>query len=155
MIGRPLVSRHSLGLTAFSQMACEILIAGEIMPNNCVRYRQIAVARQHGRCCYCGMPVVLQKNLEEFASAHGLSKARVIALQCTAEHLQARCDGGRNGANNVAAACITCNQRRHRMNPAPTHDRYLQIVQRQMERGVWHKRALLNAICLVNQQGAL
>ena len=117
------------------------------MSNNRVRYRQLAVARQHGRCCYCGMPVVLKENLEGFESAHGLSKARAEALQCTAEHLQARCDGGRDEENNIAAACITCNQRRHRMIPAPEYDHYFQIVQRQMERRAWHKHALLNAIC--------
>ena len=131
-------------------MACEIPIAGGRMSNHLIRYRKQALIRQDGRCCYCKLPVVPQSNLNDFASVHGLSKANAKALQCTAEHLQARCDGGRDKANNIAAACITCNQRRHRMNPAPTPDRYRQIVQRQMERGIWHKRTLLNAICLIN-----
>ena len=135
-------------------MACEITIAGGPMSNNLARYRQQALVRQYGRCCYCKLPVVPQRNLNGFASAHGLTEARAKALQCTAEHLQARCDGGGDKANNMAAACITCNQRRHRMTPAPTPDRYRQIVQRQMEHGMWHKRALLNAICLINKQGS-
>ena len=136
-------------------MACEISIAGGSMSNRLIRYRQQALVRQHGRCCYCKLPTVLQRSLNGFASAHGLSEAGAKALQCTAEHLQARCDGGRDEANNIAAACFTCNQRRHRMNPAPTPDRYSQIVQRQMEHGVWHKRALLNAIGLINEPGSL
>ena len=124
------------------------------MSNRLIRHRQQALVRQHGRCCYCKLPTLLKRNLNGFASAHGLSEARAKALQCTAEHLHARCDGGGDEASNIAAACITCNQRRHRMNPAPTPERYSQIVQWQMEHGNWHKRALLNAICLINQQGS-
>lgn len=118
------------------------------MPTNVVRYRNQAFARQNGRCCYGSLPVVPLRNLVAFASAHKLSEARAKALQCTAEHLQARCDGGRDNAVNIAAACITCNQRRHRLKPAPTPERYMQIVQRQMEHGVWHKRTVLNAVRL-------
>ena len=120
------------------------------MSNKLFSHREQALVRQDGRCCYCKLPAVPQSKLNDFALAYGLSKAIAKALQCTAEHLHARCDGGRNVAKNIAAACITCNQRRHRMNPAPTPDRYREIVQRQMKRGIWHKRTLLDAICLTN-----
>lgn len=116
------------------------------MSNRLTRYRQLAIARQNGCCFYCGLPVVPKENLDNFALLHGLSTARAGALQCTAEHLQARCDGGPDKEENIAAACITCNQRRHRMKPAPAPDTYAKIVRGQMERGAWHKRALLRAI---------
>lgn len=151
MIGGPLVSRRTSGLAAFfRKWHAEIPITGGLMSNHLVRYRQQALARQRGRCCYCEMPAILFRNLSGFASEHGISQACVGALQCTAEHLQARCAGGRDKAKNIAAACITCNQRRHRMNPAPTPEKYRQIVQRQMEHGVWHKRSVLTAISLIN-----
>jgi len=147
VIGGPLVSRRTSGLTAFSQVACGISsISGESMPSRLVQYRQQALTRQNGRCCYCGLPAIPQAKLITFASTHGLSEVHAKALQCTAEHLQARCDGGRDEVENIAAACITCNARRHHMKPAPQPDRYRNIVQKQMAAGCWHKRSLASAV---------
>lgn len=120
--------------------------AGDFMSTRLVRYRQQAFVRQNGRCIYCGLPVFPKKTLDNFALQHGLSETRARALQCTAEHLQARCDGGPDKKENIAAACMTCNQRRHRMKPAPAPDRYAKIVQWQMKKGAWHKQSLLRAI---------
>lgn len=99
--------------------------------------------RQNGRCFYCGLPAVPAANLSHFARRNGLNLAQATALQCTAEHLHARCDGGEDAPLNIAAACATCNHRRHRMRPAPEPDRYRAIVQQQMANGVWHKHSLL------------
>ncbi|WP_254782667.1 HNH endonuclease, partial [Lysobacter sp. yr284] len=35
-----------------------------------------------------------------------------MSRRCTAEHLIARHEGGRNRRENIAAACWLCNQRR-------------------------------------------
>ncbi|WP_296280672.1 HNH endonuclease signature motif containing protein [Pseudoxanthomonas sp.] len=59
--------------------------------------------------------------------------------QCTAEHLIARQDGGKNTPVNVVAACRLCNLRRHqRPTPAPSPETYKALVQRRMAAGRWH-----------------
>ena len=116
------------------------------MPNRVAIYRQRAAVRQKGCCCYCGLPVVPHHQLSQFASERGLSEARVKALQCTAEHLQARCEGGADSPSNISAACITCNLRRHRMRPALPPDKYRDLVQRQMVNGSWHKQSLTRSL---------
>lgn len=64
-----------------------------------------------------------------------LTPKEARSLQCTAEHLTARCDGGRDSAYNIAAACLHCNRTRHlRVKPLdPTA--YQALVQRRLGRG--------------------
>lgn len=115
------------------------------MPSKIATLRERAYQRQNCRCCYCGLPMVLHSDLPSFADRLGIRPSGAQALLCTAEHLEARCDGGRDSQANIAAACVTCNQRRHRMRPAPTPDAYRAIVQVQMKNGCWHRRALIRA----------
>jgi len=56
------------------------------------KHRQSAFAAQCGRCIYCRQP---------------------MGRHATAEHLKARQDGGTDRRDNIAAACRTCNHRRH------------------------------------------
>lgn len=67
---------------------------------------------QGGACWYCGFPM-WAADPAEIASGHGLTLKQAELLQCTAEHLKARCDGGSDEAANIVAACRTCNRRRH------------------------------------------
>ncbi|WP_442786671.1 HNH endonuclease [Hydrogenophaga sp. NFH-34] len=115
------------------------------MSNRIARFRLRAYKRQNCRCCYCGLPLVPASALSSFANKLGISLSRAQALMCTAEHLEARCDGGTDIESNIAAACSTCNQRRHRMRPAPSPDAYRTIVQVQMQNGCWHRWVLLRA----------
>ena len=64
------------------------------------KYRDQAYVRQGGCCCYCQRQMLA-------ASLKG-------PLRCTAEHLVARCEGGKNSRENIAAACWECNDNRHR-----------------------------------------
>ena len=64
------------------------------------KHRDQAFIRQHGRCCYCKR-FLLPTNARN-------------PLRSTAEHLIARCDGGRDNRDNIAAACWECNDNRHR-----------------------------------------
>lgn len=54
--------------------------------------RRIACRQQGGLCFYCCRP---------------------MGKDVTAEHLQARCDGGKDRKGNIVAAHRLCNQERH------------------------------------------
>src|SRR5688500_10220810 len=49
------------------------------------------------------------EDLETFARTYALSPRTARSLQCTAEHLQAKCDGGADSLENIVAACRLCN----------------------------------------------
>ena len=88
--------------------------------------------RQGGRCFYCQLPMwVAQKDSEVSA------KIAPWQLQCTAEHLIARCDGGSNDPDNIVAACRFCNMTRHRSKRPKSPKSYLAFVRRRMVAGRW------------------
>ncbi|CAN7613942.1 HNH endonuclease [Massilia sp. LjRoot122] len=99
-----------------------------------VHLRQQACKRQRGRCYYCELPL----HSGNAASSRELALCRL--LQCTAEHLLPRQDGGRDTAENIVAACLYCNRRRHnrpvdRVLPPAEFQSY---VAKRMARGKWH-----------------
>lgn len=55
-----------------------------------------------GKCCYCDELTILMDGKE--------GSPRRMA---TVEHIVARCDGGTNAYENLAIACLECNQGRH------------------------------------------
>lgn len=112
------------------------------------KLRHHAFLNQNGRCYYCGYPM-WEGDPKTFARLAGLSLEQAKRFQCTAEHLQARQDGGRDVEENIVAACVCCNQRRHYLRPAPDPARYRSIVQKHLAIGSWHRkvmRKLLEAI---------
>ena len=99
------------------------------------RYR--AYLKQQGRCFYCGFPMWLS-DLEQFARANRISLRLAQRFKCTAEHLKARSDGGSNRSENIVAACIFCNARRHRRTyPLAPYD-YRTLVERRVKKSRWH-----------------
>lgn len=97
-----------------------------------------AFRRQAGRCYYCGVLMWLA-DPTAFASAHQLSGRQVRLLQCTAEHLQARQDGGKNSRENIVAACLRCNRQRHMgWKTALQPQLYALHVRRLLVGGKWH-----------------
>lgn len=110
------------------------------------KLRRQAFARQHGRCFYCGMPI-WESHGKAFARQLGISQAIARHLRCTAEHLRARQDGGRDEPANIAAACTWCNQQRHAAGraPAPSPDIHRAAVRRHVGRSEWHPAAALVA----------
>jgi 5-methylcytosine-specific restriction endonuclease McrA len=80
-----------------------------------------------------------------FARQHRISQRAARLLQCTAEHLVARKDGGRNCTANIAAACVTCNRRRHQRKKALPPADYQTYVARRLRAGKWHTDYLLRA----------
>lgn len=99
--------------------------------------RAHAFNKQKGRCCYCGHPMWLT-DAAAFAIRQGLTRRQAEHFRCTGEHLVARCDGGKNCQNNVAAACWWCNTRRHARKQPQSPEIYRQLVQRRIAAGRWH-----------------
>lgn len=100
--------------------------------------RHLAFVAQRGRCFYCSRPM-WEHDPQQFAARHGVRQRVARHFQCTAEHLLARQDGGRDEACNIVAACRLCNARRHagRSETAPTAEAYRARVQRRVAAGRW------------------
>lgn len=81
------------------------------------RLRTDAFHAQKGRCCYCSLP--MWNTSPDELKPFGLSARAATPLRCTAEHLLAQQDGGRDVAGNIASACWSCNQRRHKRKSPP------------------------------------
>lgn len=109
-----------------------------------------AFIAQKGRCYYCGAPMWLN-SLTSFCTEFELPASVAARLQCTAEHLVAKQDGGRDDGSNIVAACLHCNRLRHAFRPttAPTAQKYAKRVAARIASGRWHlapvKRLLASA----------
>ena len=99
--------------------------------------RQLAFEEQNGRCYYCRMLMWLG-NVSEFADEHRISKGLARQLQCTAEHLLPRQDGGTNERANIVAACYFCNSTRHRALNPQSPEQYQKKVTHRMRHLKWH-----------------
>ncbi|HPE81703.1 MAG: HNH endonuclease [Chromatiaceae bacterium] len=75
---------------------------------------------------------------DEIAGALGVRSRTISGLQCTAEHLVARQDGGRDTKKNIAAACRTCNGRRHQTREPLSPSEYRIKVLGRVKAGKWH-----------------
>ncbi len=109
------------------------------MPN-LQRLRTLAFCAQAGRCFYCGLPM-WNRSTDEL-KAFGLRARTAAPLRCTAEHLVAQQDGGKDAAGNIAAACWLCNTRRHKRKTPPPPEVYRAFVQKRLARGKWHPPAV-------------
>lgn len=105
-----------------------------------VNKRNRAYERQGGICYYCGLPMWEKEDAEALAAYLGIKARQVSWLKSTAEHLNARTDGGTDSAANVVAACSYCNSRRHlhRQDRAPSPENYRARVSACMTKGHWH-----------------
>lgn len=97
--------------------------------------RQLAFEHQAGLCYYCDHPM-WTRDPESFAKHHGITR-QASWLQCTAEHLVARSEGGTNSPDNIAAACRWCNRRRHARKQPMEPKAFRAHVRRRMSRGAW------------------
>jgi hypothetical protein len=99
--------------------------------------RTKASKAQSGRCFYCNAPMC-EGDPKLFAAEHGISPAEAKRLRPTAEHLKARCDGGKDSMSNIVAACLHCNMLRHARRRPPSPDRYRAHVSTRIVQGRWH-----------------
>jgi hypothetical protein len=104
--------------------------------------RQQAYEEQNGRCFYCKYPMWVEDD-QYFSRVHGLPPRFAKYLKCTAEHLLARQDLGRDTRSNVVAACAWCNKMRHqgRKHNSPNPSSYEAQVSSLVSRGRWHPLA--------------
>ena len=98
--------------------------------------RKKKMIAQRGRCYYCDLPM-----WDDAAAAvpreHSRMKMPLKALRCTAEHLHPRSEGGVNTAGNIVAACLYCNNQRHRRKRPLSPEAHRQRVQKRMAGGKW------------------
>ncbi len=111
------------------------------MPNSISKYRKTAFLTQKGLCHYCGSPMWMN-NADEFAQKHSITKKAASSFQCTAEHLTARCDGGKNNKSNIVAACLSCNQKRHRRKTPRGPAEHRKHIQSRIKQGKWYSNYL-------------
>lgn len=106
---------------------------------NLQRLRRRAFVNQDCLCFYCQLPM-WEDNQEKFASSYDLPAELAKHLKCTAEHLVARQDKGRDTAGNIVASCLWCNSLRHlgRPNKAPDPITYKSTVTKLIANGEWH-----------------
>lgn len=91
---------------------------------------------QGGRCYYCER-LMWTDCARVFAGRFGISVRKAAQLRCTAEHLVARCDGGRVSDGNIAAACLHCNSTRHRAKRPLSPDAFKRKAQARVTCGRW------------------
>lgn len=98
--------------------------------------RRTKMLEQSGRCYYCDLPMwdaALDNRLPAICRSSGLPKI----LQCTAEHLRPRSEGGENTAENIVAACWYCNTTRHKRKCPPSPETHRTRVRQRMAAGQW------------------
>lgn len=115
------------------------------MPSPLARLRARAFHRQSGCCFYCRYPM-WEDSPEAFATTHHLTLRQARRLQCTAEHLHARMDGGRDVEGNIVAACRACNACRHHRKVARDAAHHRQYVERLVGQGRWHPAWLIEKL---------
>ncbi len=92
---------------------------------------------QNGRCYYCEIQMWLNDPQDHYLRS-SVSSAGMVRIRCTAEHVQARSDGGSNAKENIVAACWFCNQARHR-RPRPVNSQaFRAFVKSRMRAQKWH-----------------
>lgn len=106
---------------------------------NRLKFRHLAFRQQDRKCFYCQLPI-WEEEVEQFCRRFQLSVRVAQLLKCTAEHLLAQKDGGKDTAGNIVAACAWCNRRRHhgRHHCAPTPLAYKCRVLQRVAQGKWH-----------------
>lgn len=98
--------------------------------------RRTKMLAQEGRCYYCGLPM-WDEALNDCPAAEYRSSRRPKTLRCTAEHLLPRSEGGVDTPENIVAACLFCNQRRHRAKCPRSPEAHRTHVRRRMAAGRW------------------
>ena len=77
------------------------------------------------------------KSPEELAVRYQVPTSKVKPLKCTAEHLEARQDGGRDSKSNVVAACYFCNSHSHKAKTPKDPSKFREKEQLRMAKSAW------------------
>ena len=122
------------------------------MPSSIFKHRLAAFNRQEGRCYYCGFPMWLPQS-KDFAVKFKRIEGYSPSLQCTAEHLLPRQEGGTNSSDNIVAACRFCNMTRHRIPSQPDPTTYRNHVMSRIHAGKWHPRSVRHLVTCTTRTG--
>jgi HNH endonuclease len=117
-----------------------------------VRHRKSAYITQSGRCFYCDC-LMWENNPESFAKSNNISPPQAKWLKCTAEHLEARKDGGKDAAKNIVAACLWCNRKRHSRKLDLSPQAFQLLVKQRVRKGRWHCKAVIISLLHKGQGG--
>ena len=98
--------------------------------------RRTKMLAQEGRCYYCGLPM-WDDTPNDCPAADCRRNRQPKPLRCTAEHLLPRSEGGADTPENIVAACLFCNQRRHRAKCPKSPEAHRTHVRRRMAAGRW------------------
>ena len=107
------------------------------MPTTLTKSRFKAFNLQQRRCIYCELPMWLD-NIEEFTNKYKITIKGAALFKCTAEHLLAKQDGGKDHESNIVAACHYCNQKRHKCKLPKDPISYKQFVTNRLHKGKWN-----------------
>jgi hypothetical protein len=107
------------------------------MSSSLVKSRCHAFHLQSGVCFYCEAPMWLT-DPDGFAKSKALTRRLTERLQCTAEHLTARAEGGGASRENIVAVCLHCNKTRHRAKHPRDPAAYRKLVKQRLGAGRWH-----------------
>jgi hypothetical protein len=121
------------------------------MSKQLYRSRQSAFAAQEGLCFYCRC-AMWRRSPDELTKAYGISEKLAKKLQCTAEHLKPRGEGGGDATCNIVAACLHCNRTRHKRKSPPSPEHYLSIVRSRLAKGKWHPAGIAKVLSDVPPQ---
>nr|WP_249219070.1 HNH endonuclease [Loktanella sp. SALINAS62] len=103
--------------------------------------RKEKMIKQGGRCYYCDLPM-WENGAKTNSGTQRKMESAPHVLRCTAEHLHARSEGGKNTVSNIVAACWFCNSRRHRRKRPLPSEKYRQLVRERMAVGRWQVAAV-------------
>ena len=107
------------------------------MSTTLIKSRLKAFNLQQRRCIYCELHMWLDQP-DAFAKRYKISIKGAALFKCTAEHLLAKQDGGKDVESNIVAACHFCNQKRHKCKKPKDPIAYKQYVSTRLGRGRWN-----------------
>jgi len=107
------------------------------MPNTLIKSRFKAFNLQQGCCIYCELPMWID-NPDVFAKKYKITIKEAALFKCTAEHLLAKQDGGKDCESNIVAACHFCNQKRHKCKTPKDPISYKLHVSTRLGKGKWN-----------------
>jgi len=85
-------------------------------------------------------------NPHAFIKQFGITEGIARRFQCTAEHVVARRDGGKDEGPNIVAACLFCNRTRHKARHPEDATQYANTVRSRLARGGWHPSQVIAAL---------
>ena len=108
------------------------------VPNITQCYRNSAFRKQDGHCYYCST-LMWDENIYQFSIRFNVTLSHSKLYKSTGEHLIAKQDSGLNTQSNIVAACLFCNQTRHKSRKPLTSDKFRTHVLGRLRKGKWNK----------------